>query len=63
MYVRKNWRGNQEWAITRHWLHWVHKTQDEDKQSSKKRNTDNWKDKQHGPTPKIGDEPMCSERV
>jgi hypothetical protein len=25
-------RGNEEWSIQRNWLHWVHKTQDEDKQ-------------------------------
>ena len=30
--VRENGRGNQEWTIQRHWQHWVHKTQDEDKQ-------------------------------
>jgi hypothetical protein len=26
-------RGLQEWIIQRHWQHWVHKTQDEDKQN------------------------------
>jgi len=26
---------NQEWTIQRHWQHWVHKTQDEDKQNTK----------------------------
>ena len=31
--VRENRRGNQEWTIQRHWQHWVHKTQDEDKQN------------------------------
>jgi len=40
--------GNQEWTIHRHWQHWVYKTQDEDKQS-KKHNTENEKDEQHGP--------------
>ena len=25
-------RGNEEWSIQRNWQHWVHKTQDEDKQ-------------------------------
>ena len=25
-------RGNEEWTIQRNWQHWVHKTQDEDKQ-------------------------------
>ena len=29
--VRENLRGNQEWTIQRHWQHWVHKTQNEDK--------------------------------
>jgi hypothetical protein len=28
--------------------HWIHKTQDEDKQN-KKQNTENWKDDQYGP--------------
>jgi hypothetical protein len=28
-------RCNQEWTIQRNWQHWVHKTQDEDKQSKK----------------------------
>ena len=37
---RENQRGNQEWAIQRQWQHWVHKTQDEDKQN-KKHNTAN----------------------
>ena len=31
--VRENRRGNQEWTIQRNWQHWVHKTQDEDKQN------------------------------
>ena len=31
--VRENRRGNQEWTIQRHWQHWVHKSQDEDKQN------------------------------
>jgi hypothetical protein len=26
--VRENRRGNKEWTIQRHWLHWAHKTQD-----------------------------------
>ena len=30
--VRENRRGNQQWTIQRNWQHWVHKTQDEDKQ-------------------------------
>ena len=29
---RENRRGNQEWTIQRNFQHWVHKTQDEDKQ-------------------------------
>jgi hypothetical protein len=35
--VRENWRGNQEWTIQRHWQHWVHKTQGEDKQNKKQK--------------------------
>jgi hypothetical protein len=31
--VRQNRRGNQEWTIQRNYQHWVHKTQDEEKQS------------------------------
>jgi hypothetical protein len=34
-YVRENRCGNQEWTIQRNWQHWVHKTQDEDKQNKK----------------------------
>jgi hypothetical protein len=30
--VRETRRGNQQWAYQRTWQHWVHKTQDEDKQ-------------------------------
>ncbi len=26
---------NQEWTIKRHWEHWAHKTQDDDKQDTK----------------------------
>jgi len=26
--------GNQEWTIQRHWKHWSHKTQDEDKRNT-----------------------------
>ena len=37
--IRKNWRGNQEWTIQRHCKHWVHKTQDDDKQNTHKNNT------------------------
>ena len=31
--VSENQRGNQEWTIQRDWQHWVHKTQDEEKQN------------------------------
>ena len=31
--VRENRRSNQEWTTQRNWQHWVHKTQDEDKQN------------------------------
>jgi len=33
--IRENRRGNQEWTIQRNWKHWIHKTQDEDKQNKK----------------------------
>jgi len=33
--ARENRRANQEWTIQRNWQHWVHNTQDEDKQSKK----------------------------
>jgi anaerobic C4-dicarboxylate transporter len=38
--------GNQEWTIQRHWQHWLHKTQYEDKQSTKTQHTKT--NKQHG---------------
>ena len=38
--VRETRRGNQEWTIQRHWQHWVHKTQEEEKQN-KIHNTEN----------------------
>jgi len=28
--------GDQEWTMQRNWKHWVHKTQDEDKQNKNK---------------------------
>jgi hypothetical protein len=31
---RRRLRGNQEWTIQRDWQHWLHKTQDEDKQNT-----------------------------
>ena len=34
--VRENRRGNQKWTIQRHWQHWAHKIQDEDKQNETK---------------------------
>ena len=37
---RENRRFNQKEAIPRHWQHWVHKTEDEDKQN-KNHNTEN----------------------
>ena len=33
--VREYRSGNQKWTIQRNWQHWVHKTQDEDKQNNK----------------------------
>ena len=41
--VRENGRGNHEWTIQRNWQHLVHKTQDEDKQSTNTQ-TENCKD-------------------
>jgi hypothetical protein len=38
--VRENQRGNKEWTIQRNWQHWVHKTQDEDKQNNKTQHRD-----------------------
>ena len=38
--VRENRSANQEWTIQRHWQHWVHMTQDEDKQNIKIHNTE-----------------------
>ena len=51
--ARENRRDNQEWTIQRNWQHWVHKTQDEDKQS-KKHNIENYTNQQHGPTKNRG---------
>ena len=51
--VRKNRKSNQEWTIQREWQHWVHKIQDEDKQTQKCI-TENKKDEQHGPLHKPG---------
>jgi hypothetical protein len=34
--LEKTEGGNQEWIIQRHWQHWEHKTQDEDKQNKNK---------------------------
>jgi len=33
--VGENRKGNQEWRIQRHWQHWTHNAQDEDKQNTK----------------------------
>ena len=38
MNVRETRSDNQEWTIQRHWQHWVHKTQTEDKQNQKHNN-------------------------
>ena len=38
--VRENRRSNQEWTTQRNWQHWVHKTQEEDKQNTN-HNTEN----------------------
>ena len=47
--ARENRRDNQEWTIQRNWQHWVHKTQDKDKQNNK-HNIENYTNQQHGPT-------------
>jgi len=40
--VRENRMGNQELTIQRHWQHWAHMTQDEDKHNTKiQHNTEN----------------------
>jgi len=54
--LRDNRRGNQEWTIQKHW---VHKTQDEDKQNKQK--TQKTK-KMSNTDPTVG-EPLCSRRV
>ena len=36
--MRENRRANYKWTIQRQWRHRVHKTQDEDKQTSKQTN-------------------------
>jgi hypothetical protein len=35
MFGREYRRDNQKWTMQRQWQHWVHKTQDEDKQNKK----------------------------
>ena len=39
--LRENREGNQEWTIQRQCHHWVHETQDEDKQIKNTTNTKN----------------------
>ena len=51
--VRKGRRANQEWTIQRHGQHWVHKTQDEDKQNKKLKRICATRT-----PPKTGNEPM-----
>ena len=62
IHVREHRRGKQEWTIQRHWQHWAHKTQNEDK-LKKKHTTKTKTDEQKGPQQKPGGEPMCSRRV
>ena len=38
MNVRETRSDHQEWTIQRHWQHWVHRTQAEDKQNQKHNN-------------------------
>lgn len=51
--IRENRRGNQEWAIQRHW---EHKTQEKYKQTTK-----HLKDEQHKPHQKLGVNPAACE--
>ena len=50
--VREHRKRIQEWAIQRHWQHWAHKSQDEDKQNIKQtnKNTTKYKRLPHRPT-------------
>jgi len=52
--VEENRRGNQEWAIQRHWQYWEYKTLDENKQT-KKHNTTQKTKKMRIQTPTIFD--------
>jgi hypothetical protein len=54
-------RGNQEWTTQRYWQHWLHKTQNKNKQN-KKYNTETHKDEKHGPHQKPGMNPGAHER-
>jgi hypothetical protein len=38
-YMRENRRGNPEWKIQKHWPHWVHNTQNQDKHTKTKNKT------------------------
>ena len=60
--VRENRRRNQEWTIQRHRQHWVHKTQDEVKETTT-HNTEIYKDEQHGSDKKTVSEPRRPGRV
>jgi len=44
--VKEDRRGNQEWTIQRHWQHWAHKAQNEDKKkhthTQKTKNKSKW---------------------
>ena len=51
-------RGDQEWTIQRNWQHWVHNTQDKDKQKKQHRKL---KDEQHGLHQKLGMNPCACE--
>ena len=57
--ARENRRGNKQWTIQRHWQHWVHKTQDKDKQNQSTAQ----KTKKMSNTDPTGNEHRCSRRV
>ena len=59
IHIREEQRGNQEWTIYRQWQHWVHKTQDEDKEM--KHNSETLEDAQHGPQQKLGMNPVARD--
>ena len=43
--VRENRRGNPEWAIKKHWQHWIYQTQDEDTHKKRRKRKEKTKRK------------------